>query len=81
MLTEKEKEGCKQILMKLNQQDLITLTDTVTNRVISPENMKGELKLSLVSVNVCSWLAINTGKSNYFPEYSVSNTNQTVISN
>lgn len=38
MLSDKEKEGCKTILNKLSRQDLITLTDTVTHRFVSPEN-------------------------------------------
>lgn len=38
MLSDREKEGCKTILNKLPQKDLLTLTDTVTNRVVTPEN-------------------------------------------
>ena len=41
MLSDKEKEGCKTILTKLTEQDLLTLTDTVTNRIVSPENARG----------------------------------------
>lgn len=41
MLSDREKEGCKTILNKLTQQDLITLTDTVTNRIVSPESTRG----------------------------------------
>jgi len=43
MLSDKEKEGCKIILNKLPRQDLITLTDTVTNRLVSPENASGKI--------------------------------------
>ena len=43
MLSHKEREGCKSILNKLPQQDLINLTDTVTNRVVSPENTTGKV--------------------------------------
>lgn len=46
MLSDKEKEGCKTILNKLSQQDLITLTDTVTNRLVSPENASGKVLIS-----------------------------------
>ena len=50
MLSDKEKEGCKAILNKLSRQDLITLTDTVTNRLVSPENTSGKiLKLKVLS--------------------------------
>lgn len=45
MLSEQEKEGCKNILNKLPRQDLINLTDTVTNRVVSPENASGKVFL------------------------------------
>lgn len=38
MLSDKELEGCRSILNKLPQRDLINLTDTVTNRTVSPEN-------------------------------------------
>ena len=41
MLSDREKEGCKTILNKLPQKDLLTLTDTVTNRVVTPENTQG----------------------------------------
>jgi len=41
MLSDREKEGCRTILNKLSQQDLVTLTDTVTNRIVSPESTKG----------------------------------------
>ena len=42
MLSDREKEGCKTILNKLTQQDLVTLTDTVTNRIVTPENTGGK---------------------------------------
>ena len=41
MLSDREKEGCRTILNKLSQHDLVTLTDTVTNRIVSPESTKG----------------------------------------
>ena len=43
MLSDREKEGCKTILNKLPQKDLLTLTDTVTNRVVTPENTQGKV--------------------------------------
>ncbi|XP_068693968.1 uncharacterized protein C3orf38-like [Montipora foliosa] len=48
MLSDREKEGCRTILNKLSEQDLLTLTDTVTNRVVSPEN-KGEAVEAVLS--------------------------------
>ena len=45
MLSDKEREGCRTILNKLPQQDLINLTDTVTNRIVSPENASGKVVL------------------------------------
>lgn len=53
MLTEREKEGCKTILTKLTEQDLLTLTDTVTNRVVSPENFRGMNRWSCPCQTFC----------------------------
>ena len=53
MLSDREKEGCKTILKKLTQQDLVTLTDTVTNRVVTPENTRGKYIINCIAV-LCS---------------------------
>ena len=53
MLSDKEKEGCKAILNKLPQKDLIILTDTVTNRLVSPENASGKI-IFVHHFSVCS---------------------------
>lgn len=56
MLTNKEKEGCKTILTKLTEQDLLTLTDTVTNRIVSPENAREAMEAILSFSHTASQL-------------------------
>ncbi|KAJ7376584.1 hypothetical protein OS493_033745 [Desmophyllum pertusum] len=56
MLSEQEKEGCKNILNKLPRQDLINLTDTVTNRVVSPENASEAVNAILTYSHTASQL-------------------------
>lgn len=41
MLSEREKQGISDLLMQLDLEDLLTLTDTVTNRVVSAETRQG----------------------------------------
>ncbi|EDO45335.1 predicted protein [Nematostella vectensis] len=48
MLTGKEKELFCEILGRVNLQDLISLTDTVTNRVISTENREEAIEAILL---------------------------------
>ena len=58
MLSAEEKRKCRELLSKLDAQDLNALTDTVTNRVVSPENRNGMfpginvLKLYVISMQV-----------------------------
>ena len=49
MLSEIEKEFARELLEKIDLNELITLTDTVTNRAVSAENRKG--KPSLYELN------------------------------
>ena len=41
MLNEKEKEGCRQMLNKLNLQELLSLADTVTRKQITVTGKTG----------------------------------------
>lgn len=40
-LSEREQAGCRQILELLETEELLALTDTVTNRLVHPENRQG----------------------------------------
>lgn len=40
-LSEREQAGCRDILELLETEELMALTDTVTNRLIHPENRQG----------------------------------------
>jgi len=42
MLSDKEKEFARELLDLIDLKDLITLTDTVTNRAVSAENREGK---------------------------------------
>ncbi|XP_061484056.1 uncharacterized protein C3orf38 homolog isoform X2 [Rhineura floridana] len=37
-LTERERDGCRELLELLHTDDLLALTDTVTNRLVHPDN-------------------------------------------
>ena len=50
---------------KLPQQDLINLTDTVTNRVVSPENTTGKV---LQVFRFCVYILVDV-LACYFTEY------------
>jgi len=63
MLSDKEKEGCKTILNKLPQQDLITLTDTVTNRLVAPENASGKINYLYITVHKHTCSSFNMSRS------------------
>ena len=67
MLSDREKEGCRTILNKLSEQDLLTLTDTVTNRVVSPENKGGKLN----DMNIT-----RTSNIHFFPSFNTQTTLQ-----
>ena len=41
MLSEVEKNGIRSLLHRLTKEDLISLTDTVTNRAVTVETSKG----------------------------------------
>lgn len=45
MLSEKEKDFARELLERIELEDLITLTDTVTNRAVTAENRKGKGRL------------------------------------
>lgn len=40
-LSEREQAGCRQLLELLETEELLALTDTVTNRLVHPENRQG----------------------------------------
>ncbi|POI29875.1 hypothetical protein CIB84_006375 [Bambusicola thoracicus] len=47
-LSEREQAGCRQILELLETEELMTLTDTVTNRLVHPENRQEAIQAILV---------------------------------
>ncbi|XP_058885391.1 uncharacterized protein C3orf38 homolog isoform X1 [Acipenser ruthenus] len=52
-LSEKEKEGCKEILNSLSNTELFALKDTVTNRMITVESVK-EAVQAIISYSQCA---------------------------
>lgn len=40
-LSEREQKGCQELLELLHTDDLIALTDTVTNRLVQPDSRQG----------------------------------------
>ena len=52
MLTAKEKEGFREILRNLSEDDLVALKDTVTNRLIAARNKQGKFpNLSFITLD------------------------------
>uniref|UniRef100_A0A8C3KFI4 Uncharacterized protein n=1 Tax=Calidris pygmaea TaxID=425635 RepID=A0A8C3KFI4_9CHAR len=47
-LNEREQAGCRQLLEFLETQELMALTDTVTNRLVHPENRQEAIHAILV---------------------------------
>lgn len=74
MLTEKEREGCREILKKLDVVDLIALTDTVSNRSVSVENRKEALDaIMLYSPNALQLLRRKKVKREHLYTYLAEN--------
>lgn len=40
-LSEREQAGCRQLLELLGTEELLALTDTITNRLVHPESRQG----------------------------------------
>lgn len=43
-LSDPEREGCRRLLDQLDNDDIRALCDTITNRLVQPENRQGEDK-------------------------------------
>ncbi|KAK3735176.1 hypothetical protein QZH41_018134 [Actinostola sp. cb2023] len=70
MLTEKEKECFRDLLERIELRDLITLTDTVTNRVVSAENRQEAVEAVLLySVNAVQLLRRKKVKREHLYHY------------
>ncbi|KXJ28857.1 uncharacterized protein C3orf38 homolog [Exaiptasia diaphana] len=70
MLTEKEKEFARELLERIELRDLITLTDTVTNRAVSTENRKEATDaILLYSVNAAQLLRRKKVKRDHLYQY------------
>lgn len=59
MLSEVEKNGIRSLLERLEKPDLISLTDTVTNRAVTVDTSEGKnhravLFTGLTLVNMCA---------------------------
>ncbi|XP_054830833.1 uncharacterized protein C3orf38 homolog isoform X2 [Eublepharis macularius] len=48
-MSEREQNGCRELLKLLNTDDLIALTDTVTNRLVQPDNRQAIRAILLYS--------------------------------
>lgn len=46
-LSETERSGCVKILKLMSHDDLLSLSDTVTNKLIVVENVAGNIMLSV----------------------------------
>ncbi|KAF7250925.1 hypothetical protein EYD10_03363 [Varanus komodoensis] len=47
-MTERERDGCRELLELLQTNDLLALTDTVTNRLVQPDNRREAISAILL---------------------------------